>query len=159
MNFLDINVSAYRGDSDEPYRIDRLNAMLGAIAALCDVEAHDLRSEIGLMALHDHKGNLSVGWVDISFAYKYMGKVAYAWGLFGEVNSEHHVQHQDRDLVIGKNGVWLMPEHYPIEMLQDGCFVPRPSYFPDPPLPSGYIQKELGKLQAKVDLLRSLGEL
>ena len=83
MDLHGIKISAYRGDEDEPYRLYRLHAMLGALAALCGLPTHEL-SSIGLKAVDDHKGNLSTAWSSFEAAAKHAKNVERAWAFMGE---------------------------------------------------------------------------
>ena len=54
-----VRISAYRGDDDEPHRIARLEGALGFAAG-----RFGEKSISKIAGVHDHKGKLTVIWVD-----------------------------------------------------------------------------------------------
>jgi hypothetical protein len=72
-----IEVTANRGDTDEPWRLVRLHKVLGYIAALSDDIGYDVLARIA--AVRDHKGDLTVTWLT-SPSDPEKAIVAKAWG-------------------------------------------------------------------------------
>jgi hypothetical protein len=72
-----MKLTAYRADDDEPWRIERLRE----VAVRCPRK---------VIALHDHKGTLSVNWLTPP-SIEELTEVIQAWSFHYEYCLEHYV--------------------------------------------------------------------
>lgn len=76
--------SAHRGDTDEKWRIQRL---VDAWERACKMEVRSCRKlpwKGAVVAMHDHKGELTVTWRSMYDLAWYSGIVRKAWHSVGE---------------------------------------------------------------------------
>lgn len=73
--------------ADELHRRDRLNRVLGYFAVLAGVIPRAyIRSTTGLIAIEDHKGNLTSVWKDLNSFCQHQDHLQQAWGMEGELD-------------------------------------------------------------------------
>lgn len=72
----------------EPWRINRLYSLVGYVMCKTGIRYYDLSNELGLLALHDDKGDLYSYWTSQRKLFEYSIIVQECWELWGEFNHE-----------------------------------------------------------------------
>lgn len=81
---FDVNLSAYRGDEDESWRLGRLQDWMSWYAFKMGHPVHSIHSQVE--AVHDHKGCLTVTFTQKP-SEPMINLAKAAWEELGEINS------------------------------------------------------------------------